>query len=114
MDEQAIVRRHRGLGIASFVVSLAVLLLFFAGTAMATLLYVSRATTPAPTLTIITGFSLMFLWAVSLVGIGLGIAGAIDRTSKKVFPVLGIVFGAVTALVGITFMVVGLLVKGPA
>lgn len=90
--------RHSGLGIASFVIScvcavLILVLLIVAG--------VMEMSTPGGVseespVVIIVGLLLIFFVFLALVGLGLGIAGLCQSERKKVFAVLGTVFGLAT------------------
>jgi len=53
--------------------------------------YLRQTGQQTPAVNMVVGSSILLLLVVCLLGIGLGIAGAADRTSKKVFPILGIV-----------------------
>jgi hypothetical protein len=104
--EDQIVRRHKGLGIASFVIALIclVLILMLFGIAGA----MTNAGKATPEFNTIIGFGLFFAWFVDVVGVALGIAGALDRSSKKVFPVLGLVFGIGILVLSVALVVVGI------
>jgi hypothetical protein len=109
MEEQA-VRRHKGLGISSFIIALicsAFLLIVFAIAGFLT--STGKATPGTNTL---VGFGMIFGVFVDLIAIGLGIAGAMDRSSKKVFPVLGLVLGIGIVLLSVALVVIGLAMKG--
>ena len=54
------------------------------------------------------GFGIFGLWFVDLVAIGLGIAGAVDRTSKKAFPVTGLIIGIGTVVASVAIVLVGI------
>ena len=78
--------RHKGLGIASFVIAivvsvLALLLFAIAGALTST----GKAT---PEINMVIGLFLVLVWFIDTVGVALGIAGAVDRTAKKTFPIL--------------------------
>jgi hypothetical protein len=102
-------RKHKGLGIASFLVTVIVCVLMFLLIAIAGLLTAAHKATPE--LNTMIGISLVFFWLVDFVGIGLGIAGAFDRASKKAFPILGIVIGTAVLLVSGAVLVAGLAMK---
>jgi hypothetical protein len=104
--EQAEVRRHKGLGIASFVVALAVLVLIFFLFLVAGVMHNAGASTPAANA--IVGSGIFFLWFLDLVAVGLGIGGAVDRNSKKIFPILGIVIAAITLLLSVALVLIGI------
>ena len=102
-------RRHGGLGIASFVIGVLSIFVDFAIFGIAG--HLKNTGQETQTVNMIVGFAILVLLGVCLLGLGLGIAGAVDRTSKKVFPVLGIVlctfvFLATAALVAIGIMMV--------
>jgi hypothetical protein len=82
--------QHGSLGIASFVTAMVGILLFV-GT-----LFLSPSRPISVTYTV-NGLLIAF-W---LEGIGLGIAGVVERTARKVFPVLGIVISAVMIILKI-------------
>jgi hypothetical protein len=105
MDEQ-LVRRHKGLGIASFIIALlcVVLILLLFGVAGA-LTASGKATNE---MNMMVGLGLFFAWTVDVIGIGLGIAGALDRGSKKVFPVLGLIFGVAILAISVALVLIGL------
>ena len=105
MDEQALLR-HRGLGIASFIIAMVVLLLIFLVFGVAGALRVSGVKNPA--IDVVIGLAAIALWLANLVGIGLGIAGLIDKTSKKTFPILGLVIGAGTLAISVGVVLIGI------
>jgi hypothetical protein len=53
----------------------------------------------APVINQISGFLLVAFWLAGLVAIALGIAGILDRSSKKLFAILGLSFGLGTLLI---------------
>jgi len=89
--------RHSGLGVASFVVFLVYCTLFFLVFLVSVLLTMSGEplakppALPSPTV-ILLGIMLFASVFLSLMGVALGIAGAVQRNRRKVFAVLGIVF----------------------
>jgi hypothetical protein len=105
MDEQ----KHSGLGIASFITSIAsgvitFLLIVIAG--------VMEASSPGgideeSASAVILGLSLIAFLGVSLVALGLGIAGIVQKNRKKIFAILGSIFAAVTFLGTICIMMIG-------
>ena len=110
MDQQ-VVRRHGGLGIASFIIalfSLVALVMIIA--ALGVMANQGRATGTEP-LTQLLGIAMLLVLFVDLIGVVLGIAGAVDRTSKKVFPILGLVFGVGLLLLGVGLIALGLYMK---
>jgi hypothetical protein len=92
--------RHSGLGIASFVIGcvsavLILVLLVVAGVLEASTPGGMSDTSPSA---IAIGLLLFLFVFLALVGLGLGISGLFQSGRKKVFAVLGTVFGAVTVM----------------
>lgn len=87
--DQAVPVRHRGMGIASFVIGIFSVVLVFGLLAVAGVLAQTGKATPETN--IVLGLGIITAGIIDLVGIGLGFAGAIDRSSKKAFPALGLV-----------------------
>jgi hypothetical protein len=89
--------KHSWLGVASFVVFLVYCTLFFLVFLVSVLLTMSGEplakppALPSPTV-ILLGIMLFASVFLSLMGVALGIAGAVQRNRRKVFAVLGIVF----------------------
>ena len=104
MNEQAL--RHKGLGIASFAIAVTVFVLTILLFGTAGLMRAGGKETA--TTNVIIGTAMMALWFVTLVALGLGIAGAIDKGSKKIFPILGIVFNVGFLLITIGAVVIAL------
>ena len=107
--EDQLIRRHKGLGIASFIIALICLALILALFGIAGAM--TNAGKATPEFNTIIGFGLFFAWFVDVVGIALGIAGALDRSSKKVFPVLGLIFGIGILVLSVALVVIGLSMK---
>jgi hypothetical protein len=84
---------HRGLGIASFIVGLVALVLWFVFAGLAAYLSMSRQATPA--LNAAVGMGMFLCFTLELVAIGTGIAGLCDKGSKKTFSVIGILISVV-------------------
>jgi hypothetical protein len=102
--------RHSGLGIASFVLAcvstvLILVLLVVAGVMEASTPGGMSETSPAA---IAIGLLLFLFVFVALVGVGLGIAGLFQSERKKVFAVLGTVFGGVTLLGTASIVAIGM------
>ncbi len=99
--------KHSGLGIASFIVSLMVgavefLVIMAAG--------IIEATTPGgmdeqSMAAIVVGLFILGGLMANMAGVGLGIAGLVQRDRKKVFSTLGLVFNG-TAILGIVMLMV--------
>ena len=108
--EQQVVLRHKGLGIASFIICLFALILIFLLFAVAGALKSQGRSTPE--VNMVVGSALFVFLFLDIVGVALGIAGLFDRGSKKVFPVLGVVIGAVILLATIGLVLFGLKMAG--
>jgi len=108
MDEQ-LVRRHKGLGIASFIIALICVVLILLLFVVAGALTASGKATNE--INMMIGFGLFFAWFVDVIGVALGIAGALDRSSKKVFPVLGMIFGIAILVISVALVLIGLAAK---
>jgi hypothetical protein len=112
MENQTAIRTHKGIGIASFIIGVTcivtvVALIGFAGVMIST----GRVT---PELNMILGLGMITACFVDLIGIGLGIFGAADRSSKKVYPVLGLILNVVVVALFAALVIIGLLSAGPA
>jgi hypothetical protein len=110
IDNQAGVRVHKGVGIASFVIGVTSMILILALFVFAGIM--TNAGRATPELNMIIGFGMFFAWAVDVIGIALGIVGAVDRTSKKTFPMLGLTVSTAILLLSIALIVIGLAMKG--
>jgi len=108
--DSAVKVRHSGLGIASFVVScvsglLILILLVVAGVVeMST----PDGMTEESPIAIAIGLLLFLFVFLTLIGLGLGIAGLFQSERKKVFAVLGTIFGGLTLLGTSAIMLIGL------
>ncbi len=109
VENHASIRAHTGLGIASFITGMFCLVLTVGLFGYAGVM--TNAGKATPELNMILGFGIFFAWFVGVIGIGLGIAAALDRSSKKVFPVLGLVFSIGILLLSVTLVVIGLAMK---
>lgn len=109
MENQAAVRAHKGTGIASFVIGVTTVILVFA------LIGTSAVMTKAGTLTLeftmILGLGIISAGFVDLIGIVLGLCGAADRSSKKVYPVLGLALNIGILALFAALVVIGLAMK---
>ena len=99
--------KHSRFGISAFVVSVTASVLMFLTFVVAGTL---EATTPGgldenSAGAIFVGLFMIAFFALEVVAIGLGIAGLMQKDRKKVFSVLGIVFGSITIL-GTVFLIV--------
>jgi hypothetical protein len=104
------VQKHSGLGIASFITSivsgiLILLLIVVAG--------VMEASTPGgldeeSAGAFIVGLFLIAFLMAALVALGLGIGGLLQKERKNIFAILGTVFSAVSLVVTIFIMILGI------
>jgi hypothetical protein len=105
----AIERKHSGLGISSFVISLG------AGFAMFVLFCVAgfmETTTPGGIdeksgVAVVLGLVIFAVIAVHLLGLGLAIGGLTQKDRKKVFSILGLVFNGLIIVGTIGLIVLG-------
>jgi hypothetical protein len=91
MTDNATALRHSAIGIASLCISCVVIFCFIVVIAIAGALTGSGAATSATNT--IVGFAAIFIAMVDLVGVALAIAGLVDGSAKKVFPILGLTLG---------------------
>jgi phosphoglycerol transferase MdoB-like AlkP superfamily enzyme len=93
-------KKHSGLGIASFIISIiSGILVFF----LLVIAGVMEVSTPGgidenSAGAIILGMFLIALMFVSLVALGLGIGGLLHKERKRIFAILGTVFSLVVCL----------------
>jgi cation transport ATPase len=105
MDEQPKLR-HGGLGISSFVIAIIALIFIILLFGVAGAVRASGRSTPA--VDTVVGLAMLLAWVADLIGIGLGIAGALDKRSKKTFPILGLVIGLGTIILTGALVLIGL------
>lgn len=110
MENQATIRTHKGKGIASFVIGVTsvILLLALIGTA-AVMTQTGKST---PELNMIIGLGMLSVCFVDFVGIGLGLFAAIDRSSKKTYPALGLTLNVGILVLFAALVFIGLSIKG--
>lgn len=106
MEEQ----KHSGLGIASFITSIVSGILIFLVIVIAG---VMEASTPGgideeSVGAVMVGLFLFAFLGAALVALGLGIGGLLQKERKKIFAILGTVFAAVSLVVTIFIMILGL------
>ena len=104
------VRRHKGTGIASFVISLVVLicviLLFVTAGAM------TNAGSATATSNTVVGSAIFLFWLVALIGIGLGIAGCVGHNVKKSLAVWELIINAAVLVISVILVLIGLRMAG--
>jgi hypothetical protein len=101
------VMNHSGVGIASFVMSIAVGVFDFAVIVLAGFV---EASTPGgmdeeSVVAVLIGLAIFAGMFANLAGIGLGVAGLVQRGRKKVFAALGLAFNSL-AILGIVFLMI--------
>lgn len=106
--------KHSRMGIASLVLAILVGVLVFLIIGGAGVL---EASTPGgmdedSPLVVLIGFAVIGCLLANLVGLGLGIAGMIQRRRKKLFAILGAIFNGLVVLVVLAVIVLGLVLGG--
>jgi hypothetical protein len=110
MENEVTVRSHKGKGIASFAIGVTSVIIFLALIGIATVMTKTGKLTPE--LNIIIGLGMFAACFVDLIGIGLGVFGAVDRASKKTYPALGLVLNIGILVLFAALVVIGLSIKG--
>ena len=102
-------QRHSSMGIASFGISVAVGILMFAFFVVAAIFYsrMGRSQPASNPAFVVLGLVALFLLAVDLLAVGLGIAAICQSQKKRLFGILGLVFSACTILGTIGLIIVG-------
>ena len=105
--------RHSRLGIASFVIAIAVgiivpLVMVFMAILMASMQ--EQGTSKLLPVGVAFGLILILAYCGNLTGIGLGIAGIRQKEQKHIFAIIGLCLNSAGALVGTLFVVSGLLI----
>jgi hypothetical protein len=103
-------RKNSGLGIASFVISILTGLSIFAIIVVAGLLEMS---TPGgmgedSAEAMVVGLLIIAMIFVSMLALGLGIAGLVQKNRKKIFAVLGTIFSALSCAMTVAVVLIGL------
>lgn len=101
------VRRHSGLGIASFILSLVMAAILFLNFGVAS--YTTATGTATPGVNALIGIVLFFCWFLGLVSIGLGIAGTRDKSTKNGFAIAGMGISTAAMTFSLGLMIIGLL-----
>jgi hypothetical protein len=109
MENQAAIRAHKGNGIASFIIGVTIVIVVLAliGTAGV----MTKAGTLTPAFNMLIGLGILSAGLVDLVGIVLGFFGVADRSSKKVYPVLGLVLNIGILVIFAALVAIGLAMK---
>ena len=109
MDNRTTTRTHSGIGIASFIIG-ATSVAFVMGL-VGTAGVMAQAGKATHEFNMIIGLGVFAAGFVDLIGIALGFFGAVDRSSKKVYPVLGLVLNTVVLLSVAALVAIGLAMK---
>jgi hypothetical protein len=107
-ENQAVVLTHKGRGIASFIIGVACIII--------TLLLVGIAMsgTELPRLTTIAlGVLSSAMLCAALIGIALGLFGTKDRSSRKLYPLLGLILNVAIPMTFLALALVTLAMKAP-
>ncbi|MDR2635972.1 MAG: hypothetical protein LBC08_03985 [Campylobacteraceae bacterium] len=99
-------KKHSGLGIASFTLSVIDMFCIFILLIVASTVDIDTDRNSIALITIGTLYYVFVL--VSIVGIGLGISGLFSKDRKQVFSILGLVLSVAVLLVSIAIFVIGL------
>lgn len=107
MDVQ---KKHSGLGLASFILSIFSLVALFAALIV---FGVIEAQNPGgldeeSPVFIALGLAIILFFVLSIVAFGLSIAGLFQKERKKVFAVVGLILSALTVLVIVLLMAIGI------
>jgi mannose/fructose/N-acetylgalactosamine-specific phosphotransferase system component IID len=110
MEQNSRTLKHSGLGIASFIISLAMGICVFFLLVIAGIMEVSTPggmdeESPAA---VIIGLFIIAALIVTLIGIGFGIAGLIQKNRNKNFSILGVIFNTLITLGVIVIMTIGI------
>ena len=107
-EHQAVVLPHKGRGIASFIIGVIciIITLLLVGIAM------SKTEPPRPLIDALGVLSAGMLCA-ALIGIALGLFGARDRSSRKLYPLLGLTLNVTVLMVFVALALIGLSMKAP-
>lgn len=102
--------KHSGLGVSTFIIGLIssvglLITIVMAGVAEASSY---GGMDPNSTTAMLIGLFMMLFLAMTLVTIGLGIAAFVQKGYKKLFPILGVCFSSVMAILIIGLMIIGL------
>ena len=106
LHSQTDLRPRIGLGISSFALGAIGTLSFMLLAGYASVIHNTGSTTPAVNTMI--GEGMVLVWIINLIGIGLGIAGVVQRASRKTLPILGLVLNFGILTLGAAIVTVGL------
>lgn len=100
-------QKHSGVGIASFIIGMVVGGVQLVLVVVAAAMVMGGASEDSPQMMVV-GCSFLVGMAANLVGIVLGIVGAVQKNRKKVFSILGLTINALVLLGLLGLMVIGL------
>ena len=103
--------KHSGIGIASFVISIFMGIFYFSVILIAGVVGAANpeGINEESVTAVVIGLLILAGLGVSLIGIGLGIAGVIQKEYKKILSVLGLVFNSLGVIGVIGLMIIGIL-----
>jgi hypothetical protein len=110
MEDQATIRTHKGKGIASFAIGVTSVIVFMALIGTAGVMTQTGKLTPE--LNVVIGLGMFAACLLDLIGIGLGLSGAVDRGSKKTYPALGLALNVAILALFVALLIIGLSMKG--
>jgi hypothetical protein len=107
-EHQAVIPIHKWQGIASSIIGVTSIImnLLLVGIAM------TKTEPPGPVMTALQVLSSVTLCA-NLIGIGLGFFGARDRSSRKLYPLLGLALNVALVVTLVVLAIVGLAMTAP-
>lgn len=107
-ENQVVILVHKWQGIASSIIGVTsiVITLLLVGTAM------NGTEPPKPMITALSVLCSGMLCA-NLIGIALGVFGAKDRSSRKLYPLLGLILNVAIPMIFVALALVGLSIKAP-
>jgi hypothetical protein len=106
-------QKHSGLGIASFIISIVAGISMFLIFVAAGVMEVSspNGIDEKSAGAIVLGLFIIVAIGASLIALGIGIAGLLQKERKKIFAVLGTVFSTATLVCTIALLALGLAVS---
>ena len=106
-------KKHSGLGITSFVLSLLVGLLVFLILVVAGIMETRRpgGMPEDSPVTILVGLVIIGAMMLDLLAVVLGIVGLVQKDTKKVFAILGLIISALTLFGTIGLIIIGNMIK---
>lgn len=108
--EPQIIIKHSAFGIASFIISIiawiSLLMTLIVAVIIAAVVEPINIQESYP-IGILVGSLLLIVFLLSLIGIGLGIAGLFQKKRKKVFSILGLIFNGIVFLGIFVLFIIG-------